>query len=66
MGEVTEVGRTPHVPVVDDQARRDRKKNERKTPPPPSPDDRAPDPPDPIHGRIDILASARATHPLSA
>jgi hypothetical protein len=59
-GEVKEVGRTPHVPVVDDRARRDRKRHE-PAEPPPSRDEEAPEapgPPDPVHGKIDIRARA--------
>lgn len=57
-GEVTEVGRTPHVPLVDDRARRDRPRQERKDPhPPPRPPDDEPLPPAPP-GKIDILARA--------
>lgn len=59
-GEVTEVVRTPHVPVVDDRTRREQKKKERREAPPSSPADDGPAPPDPTHGKIDILASPPA------
>jgi hypothetical protein len=54
-GEVTEVVRTPHAPVVDDRSHREQKKRERREPPPSRNDD-GPLPPDPAHGKIDILA----------
>jgi hypothetical protein len=63
-GEVTEVGRTPHVPLVDDRARRERQKREHPDAPPR--DDDHPPPPEPPPasrpGKIDILARSPALH----
>jgi hypothetical protein len=65
-GEVSEVVRTPHVPVVDDRARREQqKKKERREPPPSAPDD-GPAPPDPTHGKIDILARISRQSPTAS
>lgn len=55
-GEVKEVGRTPHVPIVDEHAHRDRPRKAPHREPPPSPPEGEEQPPAPGPGKVDILA----------